>query len=50
LENNREGIHKDTLLSSSAIYHSLFEEKGFEGMVPATFEIIHFTGWKFHES
>ncbi|KRW99146.1 hypothetical protein PPERSA_07389 [Pseudocohnilembus persalinus] len=48
LLNTRKGIHKDTQYAALALYDSLFRSE--EEMVQASFEIIHFTGWKYHES
>lgn len=48
----RGQVHRDTFVAADAIYTSLFVEKSgkFEGKVPATFELVHYIGWKEHES
>lgn len=38
-------IHKNVLKASAAIYHSLYGDDSNKG-VPATFQVIHFIGWK----
>jgi len=44
----RKTVLKDVILGAVAIYNSLFTDK--IGRVSATFEIINFLGWKYHES
>ena len=44
----RPEVLKGPLLGACAIYDSLFKDK--DNTVPATFELIHFLGWKYHDS
>jgi NADH dehydrogenase [ubiquinone] 1 alpha subcomplex assembly factor 5 len=43
-------LAKDTFIATDAIYRGLFMEKAgeFIGKIPATFELVHFIGWKEH--
>ncbi|EGR27241.1 hypothetical protein IMG5_199200 [Ichthyophthirius multifiliis] len=55
LLDQRNGIYKDTLYATIAIYESLFREKDknlqeYQNQIFSTFEIINFAGWKYHES
>lgn len=44
----RPKVSKDTFIAANAIYSHLFTEKEgeFKGKVPATFELVHYIGWK----
>lgn len=48
----RNMLAKDTFIAADAIYRSLFAEKTgkFIGKIPATFELVHYIGWKEHPS
>lgn len=48
----RSMLGRDTFIAADAIYRSLFAEKSgkFEGKIPATFELVHYIGWKEHSS
>ena len=39
-------MHRDVLQASAAIYQSLYGGENSEEGVPATFQVIHFIGWK----
>jgi len=42
--NRRHFLHRDTLVAASAIYKELHGNE--DGTVPATFQVVHFIGWK----
>lgn len=50
LLSKRNGIQRDVLLATEAIYRELFKDKGKPDKVGATFQIVNFLGWKYHES
>ncbi|GLJ59499.1 hypothetical protein SUGI_1511210 [Cryptomeria japonica] len=39
-------MHKEVLQASAAIYQNLYGSGNIEEGVPATFQVIHFIGWK----
>lgn len=52
LVSRRENIKRETWIATAAIYNRLFsvKEGKFAGLVPASFDIVHYVGWKEHES
>lgn len=46
----RPGTFKDVLYGMIAIYNSMCKDATEEDKVKATFEILYFSGWKYHES
>ncbi|CAG2116211.1 unnamed protein product, partial [Medioppia subpectinata] len=40
----KSSLHRDSLLSSAAIYHSLYGNT--DGTIPATFQVFYLIGWK----
>ncbi|XP_047916913.2 arginine-hydroxylase NDUFAF5, mitochondrial isoform X1 [Anser cygnoides] len=46
--NRKPLLHRDTMLAAAAIYREMYGNS--DGTVPATFQIFHMIGWKFHES
>ena len=48
----RPAVSRETFIAADAIYRFLFAEKEgkFKGLVPATLELVHYIGWKEHES
>jgi NADH dehydrogenase [ubiquinone] 1 alpha subcomplex assembly factor 5 len=50
LLNSRQDIQRELLLSVAAIYDSLFRSQRYPDKVYASFHIINFLGWKYHES
>lgn len=44
----RKEVLRGPLYGAVGLYDNLFRDE--EGQVPATFEFIHFLGWKYHES
>lgn len=47
---SRQMLSKETFIAADAIYRALFCEKSgeFQGKIPATFELVHYIGWKDH--
>lgn len=41
-----EHIHRDVLQAAAAIYHSLYGRDEIGKGVPATFQLVHFIGWR----
>lgn len=39
-------MHRDVLQASAAIYQSLYGSDEIEQGIPATFQMVHFIGWK----
>jgi NADH dehydrogenase [ubiquinone] 1 alpha subcomplex assembly factor 5 len=50
LLSRRTGIQRDVLLATEAIYQELFKDKNKPDKVGATFQVVNFLGWKYHES
>lgn len=46
----REGVFKDLLYGTMAIYNSLFKANNDNTKVKASFEVLHFAGWKYEEN
>lgn len=50
LLSRRTGVQRDVLYATEAIYQELFKDKNKPDKVMATFQIVNFLGWKYHES
>ncbi|XP_021567524.1 arginine-hydroxylase NDUFAF5, mitochondrial isoform X2 [Carlito syrichta] len=46
--NRRALLHRDTMLAAAAVYREMYGNE--DGSVPATYQIYHMIGWKYHES
>jgi NADH dehydrogenase [ubiquinone] 1 alpha subcomplex assembly factor 5 len=47
--NRKNHLHRETILSASAIYQEMYGSPQ-EAGIPATFQVLSFIGWKPHES
>ncbi|CAG9328297.1 unnamed protein product [Blepharisma stoltei] len=50
--NARKSVSRDTFIAAAAIYEHLFKvrEGQYTGKLPATFDMVHYIGWKEHDS
>ncbi|XP_020022214.2 arginine-hydroxylase NDUFAF5, mitochondrial isoform X4 [Castor canadensis] len=46
--NRKALLHRDTMLAAAAVYREMYRNE--DGSVPATYQIYHMIGWKYHDS
>ncbi|XP_004840892.1 arginine-hydroxylase NDUFAF5, mitochondrial isoform X2 [Heterocephalus glaber] len=46
--NRKALLHRDTMLAAAAVYREMY--RNLDGSVPATYQIYHMIGWKYHDS
>ncbi|XP_042522347.1 arginine-hydroxylase NDUFAF5, mitochondrial isoform X1 [Dipodomys spectabilis] len=46
--NRKALLHRDTMLAAAAVYREMYGNE--DGSVPATYQIYHMIGWKYHDS
>lgn len=46
--NRKALLHRDTMLAAAAVYREMYRNE--DGSIPATFQIYHMIGWKYHDS
>ncbi|XP_033617060.1 arginine-hydroxylase NDUFAF5, mitochondrial isoform X2 [Fukomys damarensis] len=46
--NRKALLHRDTMLAAAAVYREMYRNS--DGSVPATYQIYHMIGWKYHDS
>lgn len=46
--NRKPLLHRDTMLAAAAVYREMYRNE--DGSVPATYQIYHMIGWKYHDS
>lgn len=46
--NRKALLHRDTMLAAAAVYREMYRNS--DGSVPATYQIYHMIGWKYHNS
>ncbi|CAO2578580.1 Arginine-hydroxylase NDUFAF5, mitochondrial [Lemmus lemmus] len=46
--NRKALLHRDTMLAAAAVYREMYRNE--DGSIPATYQIYHMIGWKYHDS
>ncbi|XP_036041338.1 arginine-hydroxylase NDUFAF5, mitochondrial isoform X3 [Onychomys torridus] len=46
--NRKALLHRDTMLAAAAVYREMYGNE--DGSIPATYQIYHMIGWKYHDS
>ncbi|GAB1286960.1 Arginine-hydroxylase NDUFAF5, mitochondrial [Apodemus speciosus] len=46
--NRKALLHRDTMLAAAAVYREMYSNE--DGSIPATYQIYHMIGWKYHDS
>nr|XP_004661584.1 arginine-hydroxylase NDUFAF5, mitochondrial isoform X1 [Jaculus jaculus] len=46
--NRKALLHRDTMLAAAAVYREMYRNE--DGSLPATYQIYHMIGWKYHDS
>ncbi|KAH0514651.1 NADH dehydrogenase [ubiquinone] 1 alpha subcomplex assembly factor 5 [Microtus ochrogaster] len=46
--NRKALLHRETMLAAAAVYREMYRNE--DGSIPATYQIYHMIGWKYHDS